>query len=781
MTRHSTISEEQQDKARRAVSAFRRLQPVLTSYARNLSGNPKVRVEVAARDNGSTDGKTIFYRPPIELGNDTPHVRAVCNQRAENLQLICPACNVREDVLSTIFHEIAHIWHDSFAEVSFNASKLTVQRVTAERGQVAGDALKGTLYRNQPKSYMELAHHVDEFFPFLINCLEDARVNRELFKALPGTEIMFQANTNHIFADGVQQLIDGEWQRKEWKDYPLNPQIMLGTFCIASGYDYRGWFAPVIEEALGDAALNKLLADQPASFDETFRQAFPIRDRLRELGFCVSPKDNKSEDQEEEGESSEAGSEAGESGSNAEGLPGDNAGDQEAAGGGDRGTSPGGPVGAGDSVDEDVHGPGDAGDDLPASHSDAVDPAQHGGEEVGEVSGGGQNPGHDAPPERAERGSNSGGPAGPGTSGDEASDSEGVDDGDPIEQHFTHGTRVEGECIDDEDSDLPMGTPDEVKVAVLKFGDHEEIPHSIRADILLGEQAVDFVIIQGVYFETPPINVAGVKIFDYQTRPGRAWREAGKLFGSATLKRIGTDGDFAPDESIVGPALLKARVAFAANDRGKVEINTRRGKIRPSALGRRAPVQDDRMFQKKTLPGRKSYHVVIGLDISASTQGANLVLEKQMAILQGAMLSRLGISFEMWAHSSGNKYLHMYKLKEADQPWTSETERQIGELSSDLGNLDGHALEFLRRQADKSPAKTKIILYTSDGAMPAENKDEELDVLQREIKTCRKRGYVLLGVGIRCNSPQRHGLETTQVDSRQDLAKVIEELRKRLT
>ena len=68
-------------KSRRSVLSVRsvHLQPTLTSYARVLTKRTDVRIEMAARDNGSTDGKRIFYRPPIALGDNTSHERAIRN------------------------------------------------------------------------------------------------------------------------------------------------------------------------------------------------------------------------------------------------------------------------------------------------------------------------------------------------------------------------------------------------------------------------------------------------------------------------------------------------------------------------------------------------------------------------------------------------------------------------------------------------------------------------------------------------------------------------------
>ena len=80
-SREGVNTDDRNEQARRAVKAFRSLQPTLTAYARVLTKRDDVRVEMAARDNGSTDGKRIFYRPPIGLGNSTPHERMLCDRR----------------------------------------------------------------------------------------------------------------------------------------------------------------------------------------------------------------------------------------------------------------------------------------------------------------------------------------------------------------------------------------------------------------------------------------------------------------------------------------------------------------------------------------------------------------------------------------------------------------------------------------------------------------------------------------------------------------------------
>src|SRR6478736_841455 len=128
------------EQAVRAVKAFRDLQPTLTSYARALTGQRNVRVDMAAQDNGSTDGTRIYYRPPMALGDFTPHSRNICGKRDETGKSLCPACVVRDRVLATIYHEIAHICYDSFARTSDDDKRRAVEfaiKETATHGEWA--------------------------------------------------------------------------------------------------------------------------------------------------------------------------------------------------------------------------------------------------------------------------------------------------------------------------------------------------------------------------------------------------------------------------------------------------------------------------------------------------------------------------------------------------------------------------------------------------------------------------------------------------------------------
>jgi cobalamin biosynthesis protein CobT len=192
------------------------------------------------------------------------------------------------------------------------------------------------------------------------------------------------------------------------------------------------------------------------------------------------------------------------------------------------------------------------------------------------------------------------------------------------------------------------------------------------------------------------------------------------------------------------------------------------------------------------MPGKKDYFVLIGIDISGSTVGANIRIAKSAALAQATLCARMGIKFAVYAHS-GNYHsgghlgtratgmdLDIYIIKQADEPWDAKIQERLTKIGPDSANLDGHSIEYYRKRCDERPETHKIILYYSDGKMPAENYEEELEILQREIKICKQKRYTLLGVGIRTDSPARHGLDTVQVDSVEEISKVVKHLERRL-
>ncbi|QOP65419.1 hypothetical protein SEA_DIABLA_93 [Gordonia phage Diabla] len=245
---------------------------------------------------------------------------------------------------------------------------------------------------------------------------------------------------------------------------------------------------------------------------------------------------------------------------------------------------------------------------------------------------------------------------------------------------------------------------------------------------------------------------------------------------------------FKSDERNLTPALTQARITFGDNARSQRIRNQRSGRVSGKTLAKRVPFGDDRLFAKRITPDKKDYAVVIGMDISGSTGGHTLREEKFAVLAMADVLHRLGIKFEVWAHTTeycrrNGDYQDrpaMYQIKMADEAWGPKTKAALRTIESSSGNLDGHSLQFYRKRLESMRATEHILMYYTDGAMPASNYHEELEVLKSEIAYCRKNNITLMAVGMGVDSPNEYGFDTCQVDGPEDYRKVVQHLGKRL-
>lgn len=807
----SSAKSIQAERARKAVSAFRAMQPSLSGFAQALTGKPNLQVRIAEQG-GFTDGKNIFYKPPIALGDMTPHSRSLCDIRDPETGLQqCEACAVREEVMVNIYHEIAHNIFGSFETPSESqksqAMKLAVEALGSKRAERVKKQLEASA-----QDHFNLSRNISPFLPTILNSVEDVRVEARMFEARRGTKVMFEASNLAMFRDGIEDA-DGSFH--SWSERPLNSQAMIGVFVLGCGYSYQGWFHETVEKALGDKTLQEYCSTivKLQGINDTYALSLKILFRLRELGFCLDPNDpndsEESDEQEnEEGDSSSGEGSEGESSSSSdssgdEGADGGDASpDQETSGEGssDSGSASGG---SGEGAEQDSDASLDEADN--GGRTDGDEPSSEGGEgteseaegpdssdsDSGEEGDGSEegdlNDGEDRSSGGEDQEGSSGGSDNSSKSSEESGDrGEESDSSDSPELVDTGADEGKG----GEAAPPPRyGTADEAQKDLEVFSKHDfnGKPTDIKQDSSSDESAMQVAIVQGLYFETESINVTSVREFRYGVdHPSGAEAEAWASKWSH-YQGSGTEADLDIPESILGPALLEMRRVFSDNERASMERHLRSGRINQKVLGKRAWAKDDRLFQKKRLPGKKSYAVILGIDISASTFGLNIALAKRAAMAQAELLSRAGIDFAVYAHSAEvvrNAYpnyyglsLDIYELKSFDDPWGPRENEALEKLGSASENIDGHTIEYYRKAIERHPATDKIILYYSDGKMPAANHDEELEILTREIATCKKKNITLMGVGIRTDSPSRHGLETVQVDDDSDLVKVIRHLK----
>lgn len=444
------------------------------------------------------------------------------------------------------------------------------------------------------------------------------------------------------------------------------------------------------------------------------------------------------------------------------------------------------------------------GDDSGGRDSDSSDAESSGEGMAGGLAGDGEDVDVSAGGDRLDE------EAGEDESGHESGDDSGVENDlaesdDPVGESVWDEDNPELGSYDASEVCIPdAGTPADIDDALKAFGGHmqdDDDPlavdphfhdHGEHDHIVSDEdtEAVGRAMLQSSVFDRSSRNLGGLEIIEFPHagfRPGYHW-----------APRTGwTPEAFTPSEQVIGKNLLRARLVFSENKRGHDTRHLKSGRVDASVLGRRAPVQDERLFKRRTRPGKRDYVVCIGVDCSGSTAGYSRNERIKRAVFaQAELLSRLGIKFMVWGHTGGfdkwnvyaypdqenNEYesVWMLKVKGADEPWNQTTKERLASLPPVAENYDGHTLEFYRKQLQTRQETDKVILYYTDGSMPAANYEEELPLLQTEIIECRKRGISLMAVGINTESPTDYGFDTVRVDDDRDLDKVIEQLGRRL-
>lgn len=822
---------ESQERAVRAVNKFKTMLPLFNSLAKAMTGDPTVKVILGTQS--ATDGKIIYLKPRIELGDIKPGAhpdRRVCGSRNEHLTQVCEVCAIEEEAIATLYHELSHIIENSFAAITDKDAKAVLAAVLAERGTEAGTARADKLAKRleilKPDTYVDASDLISPYMKFILNVWEDAWVNQKLFDGRPGTKPMFDSKMFKIFTDGIVQD-DGTVTK--WSEADVTSQAMVGLLAKASGYDYSDWFVPEIVEWLNSPEVNKLVFQfrTSRSVKARYRLAFPTLEAIRSRGWGKRPDDVEDDPKPEPGgeegqtgEPSEAGTSTGQTGSSAgqgqaggqSGQPGmsqpmdrlsDEAWEEHAV-----------PVPTSDTDKED---------DTDESQDGA--PEGQAGEDAGEEDEGG-----DAEPDDSAVGDSEDTGSGDwldsyhtdpdDDDSDDESDSDSGDDGSGSSEDDGSGD-VEADADESESGDgrgcgdqpdgagsgdeggeegEPAGPePEELDALIKKFSGHEDNKGSGVGTY--GHDDTDLeinrAIVQGDTFDAPSENIFGVQLHryngptsDYASRQGWRTRPATEETGYSTWNyRAGGDpSEVKAPESILSPALLKMRSVFSNNRKANPQHNHKSGRVDTSNLARRIAVNDPRVFSKKRELGAKDWFVVLGADISGSTAGFHdaIWLIKQALMAQAELLNRVGIKFAVYAHSSGESVLgggtavDMYCIKEPTEPWGAAQRERLVMLTSCGGNLDGHTMEFYRKVADGSAAAGKVILYYTDGEMPAENYSEELAILKREIKECERRGYLLVGVGVGTDSPRAHGLDTIRLDEIQEVSQVVDGLKSRI-
>lgn len=829
--RVNSISEDQMQRAWRAKAEMQRLVPTLTDFAnvvaQSFGHHEPLTVKIAAGA-PRTDGNTIFMPPLMEMGDIKPHVRSLCSKRGPDSNMLCPACYQLDVVMGHFAHEIAHTVGGSFEKI-YDRSKIAqikqgVHTLDPKRAHRVMQVIEAYIdHCNGPATLPPIAALVNPYLKVLANVLEDARVNQIMFNAREGTKSMFLGKSTRIARDGIEGD-DGEWI--QWSQLPLNSQAGLALLMVASGYDdllqyLQSDVMPFINDQRTRDVCRRAVTANHAKF--IFGLSVEVMEIGREYGFFLSEDDPEEEQPDEmpslnkdpeqgEGESGEQNDEQEQSNDDGDGE-GETEESDEDAGDGDAGQpeaddesdeESSGSTNADDvDVDDEADDESDAGQsgdesgddteqsqssDDGASATDTDDDAESDGED--EADGAAD---ESVEPDDDASETDGDGEGGEGNDGEmqQTDDMPLSQSAEPNTEHGEFDQDWEGtDHSDDDGSEFDWeeyedlyGTPEDVEEAFQVFAEHDEDGNVETDETDTDRLATELAVLQGQHFDAPSRHVLQM----YEHRRGDPVRshKATNAWGGYESGQV---DDFKPPEHDVNGSLLRLRRVFAENKRAK-RTSHRSGRVNASRLAS-VRTGNKEVFTRASLPGKRDYAVTIALDASGSTGGTPLRVIKQMGMVLGEMMSRLGVQFSITAHEgqpvgySGRAPVYemdVWRIKEWNDPWDNSSKENLAQLSSGYNNLDGHAMEFFRKELDRVTATDKVIIYVTDGAMPEANRHEELQVLKRELLTCKKNGYHVIGVGINTDSPRKHGLDTVEVRGTDDIGKVVAKLEEYLT
>lgn len=289
------------------------------------------------------------------------------------------------------------------------------------------------------------------------------------------------------------------------------------------------------------------------------------------------------------------------------------------------------------------------------------------------------------------------------------------------------------------------------------------------------KEAMELVLKQEGWTDAPTVEFAGVEYSSWEAERRSSSQDCGTK----------------PSEAVLGPTLGKLRAMLAPN---QLHTNTRHlrvGKIDSRVLGRRAPVEDDRLFMRKQDETKRDFFFVLGLDVSGSTAAASGEGDRRVvdvlvsaAWAQAELLHRLGVPFTIITHTTSygrgsGLMVDLSEVKGPDEPWNPESQARLRTLEPRYGNLDARAMVAFRKIAERHPAREKFVIQYSDGEFPVTNVEDEEAVIASEIEVYRKlRDFHFMMVGIQTDSPSRFGFDFVRVDNEGQTMRVVDQIGK---
>jgi hypothetical protein len=231
-----------------------------------------------------------------------------------------------------------------------------------------------------------------------------------------------------------------------------------------------------------------------------------------------------------------------------------------------------------------------------------------------------------------------------------------------------------------------------------------------------------------------------------------------------------------------------------------------------------------RVFRRIDKAAKRSYSVLIGVDLSGSTQSSSPTYGEsvndrlvKLVFRQAELLHKAGIPFAIVGHTGFSRHTHsmgmltpgdeaallaagvdrgtsttdLFLAKGFKEHWNENTQLALCSWEPGAKNLDGQTMKHYIRMLSRQRATDRLLLYYTDGQMPAEDGARQRIILERELKRAHawsKRKHdrlTVIGVGYGCNDPEKYGLDTILVDDTSTLAEqvsqVVNGLAKRIT
>jgi nitric oxide reductase NorD protein len=118
------------------------------------------------------------------------------------------------------------------------------------------------------------------------------------------------------------------------------------------------------------------------------------------------------------------------------------------------------------------------------------------------------------------------------------------------------------------------------------------------------------------------------------------------------------------------------------------------------------------LHQKK----KRDIAVAFLVDMSRSTKGATIELEKESLVLMSEALNEVGDAFAIYGFSGDNRdNVDFYRVKDFEDPYDLQVKKRISAIQDRFENRDGAAVRHSINKLRKRPERTKMLILLSDG------------------------------------------------------------------